>query len=81
MQTIHKGTTAMSQFAKNTVYWPEINADTEDFVNRCQPCLQTKPSNKWKPLKLHTVPYGPWQKLGTDYFDYEKVHLDILGVY
>ena len=46
LHTGHKCTTAMSQLAKNTVYWPGIDADIEDFVNRCQACLETKPNNK-----------------------------------
>ena len=45
LHTGHKGTTAMSQLAKNTVYWPGIGADNKDFVNRCQACLETKPNN------------------------------------
>ena len=64
LHTGHKGTTAMSQLAKNTVYWPGIDADIEDFVNRCQPCLTSKPNNSREPLLPHSVPDGPWQKLG-----------------
>ena len=55
---------------KNTVYWPGIDADIEDFVNRCQACLETKPNNKQEPMMPHTVPDGPWQKIGMDYFDF-----------
>ena len=71
LHTGHKGTTAMSQIAKNTVYWPGIDADIEDFVHRCPTCLVTKPNNKWEPLLPHTVPDGPWQKVGADYFDFD----------
>ena len=48
--------TAMSRIAKNTVYWPGIDADIEDFVNRCSTCLITKPNNKRKPFLPHAVP-------------------------
>ena len=61
----------MSQIAKNTIYWPGIDADIEDFVNRCPTCLVTKPNNKREPLLPHTVPDGPWQKVGADYFDFD----------
>ena len=61
----------MSQIAKNTVYWPGIDADIEDFVNRCPAYLVTKPNNKREPLLPHTVPDGPWQKVGADYFDFD----------
>ena len=33
LHTGHKGITDMSQIVKNTVYWPGIDADIEDFVN------------------------------------------------
>ena len=48
-----------------------IDADIEDFVNRCPPYLVTKPNNKREPLLPHTVPDGPWQKVGADYFDFD----------
>ena len=69
--TGHKGTTVMSQIAKNTIYWPGIDADIKDFVNRCPTCLVTKPNNKQEPLLPHTVPDGPWQKVGANYFDFD----------
>ena len=53
LHTGHKGTTAMSQIAKNTIYWPGIDADIEDFVNRCPTHLVTKPNNKQEPLLPH----------------------------
>ena len=61
----------MSQIAKNTVYWPGTDADIEDFVNRCPACLVTKPNNKRESLLPHTVPDGPWQKVGADYSDFD----------
>ena len=61
----------MSQIAKNTIYWPGIDADIEDFVNRCPTCLVTKPNNKQEPLLPHTVQDGPWQKVGAEYFDFD----------
>ena len=61
----------MSQIAKNTIYWPGIDADIKDFVNRCPTCLVTKPNNKREPLLPHTVPDGPWQKVGAGYFDFD----------
>ena len=29
-----------------------------------------KPDNKRGPIMPHTVPDGPWQKMGTNYFDF-----------
>ena len=67
----HQGVQSMQQIAKNTVYWPGIDADIEDWVQRCTACLATKPNQKREPLLPHTVPDQPWQKLGADFFDFD----------
>ena len=67
----HQGILAMQQMAKTTVYWPGIDADIEDWVQRCTACLATKPNQKREPLLPHQVPDGPWQKIGADFFDFE----------
>ena len=67
----HQGILAMQQMAKTTVYWPGIDADIEDWVQRCTACLATKPNQKREPLLPHKVPDGPWQKIGADFFDFE----------
>ena len=61
----------MQQMAKTTVYWPGINTDIEDWVQRCTACPSTKPHQKREPLLSHTVADGPWQKIGADFFDFE----------
>ena len=78
----HQGTIAMQQIAKITVYWPEINADIEDFVNHCQGCLVTKPNNTSEPLLSHEVLDRPWEKIGADFFEFEgKKHLLIIDYF
>ena len=65
----HQGILSMQQMAKTTVYWPGIDANIEDWVQRCSACLATKPNQKREPLLPHEVPDGPWQKIGADFFD------------
>ena len=40
----HQGITAMQNNARVTVYWPRIDADIEDFINRCSSYLITQPN-------------------------------------
>ena len=61
----HQGILSMQQMAKTTVYWPGIDADIEDWVQRCSACLAMKPNQKREPLLPHEVPDGPWQKIGS----------------
>ena len=50
----HQGIQAMQAMAKTTVYWPGIDSDIEDWVQRCTACLATKPNQKRKPLRANT---------------------------
>ena len=52
-----------------TVYWPGIDADIEDFVNRCPSCLIDRPSQTHKTMHSHDVPNEPQEKIGKDFFD------------
>ena len=54
----HQGITAMQQMAKTTVYWPGIDADIEDWVQRCTACLATKP--KPEERTTSTTPSPRW---------------------
>ena len=68
LHTGHLGVQAMQQTAKGTVYWPGIDADIEDYVQRCTACLATKKHQKREPLLPHTIPDGPWQKNWSRFF-------------
>ena len=42
----HQGILTMQQMAKTTVYWPGIDADIEEWVQRCTACIVTKQNQK-----------------------------------
>ena len=62
----------MHRTGKQTIYWPRINSDIEQFMATCQPCLKYAASNKKFPEKKNQlgqeIPVTPWTKLGTDIF-------------
>ena len=60
----------MQSNAGVTVYWPGIDADIEDFMNRCSSCLLHCQNQVHKSMMGHRIPDGPWQKLGVDFFDH-----------
>ena len=66
------------ELAKQTVYWPGINSEIEQFVASCQPCLKYAASNKKCPEKKNQlgqeIPVTPWTKLGTDIFILDGVN-------
>ena len=69
LHTGHPGVQQMTQNAKIAVYWPGINADIEDYCNRCMACLATKPNNAREPMKPHEMPHTPWEKIAADFCD------------
>ena len=51
LHTGHLGITKCIELAKQTMYWPGINNDIEQFMATCQPCLKYAASNKNHPEK------------------------------
>ena len=72
LHTGHLSITKCIELAKQTMYWPGINNDIEQFMVTCQPCLKYAASNKKCPEKKNQlgqeIPVMPWTKLGTDIF-------------
>ena len=82
LHTGHHEIQAMPHTARNTVYWPGIYVEIEDFTHRCPACLAIKPHNKWEPLLPHAIPDGPWLLISTDFFEFDgKKYLLIIDYF
>ncbi|GFT55428.1 transposon Tf2-6 polyprotein [Trichonephila clavipes] len=46
-----------------------MNSDIETLVSQCVICEKFKKANSKEPLKLHTVPYRPFEKIEVDIMD------------
>ncbi|GFV16549.1 uncharacterized protein K02A2.6 [Trichonephila clavipes] len=46
-----------------------MNSDIETFLSQCVICEKFKIANSKEPLKPHTVPYRPFEKIGVDIID------------
>ena len=58
----HLGIVKCKRRARNSCYWPNMNTHIEDMVKRCEICRKEQPSQE--------IPVNPWQKIGTDLFQY-----------
>ncbi|XP_060075780.1 uncharacterized protein K02A2.6-like [Ylistrum balloti] len=67
----HFGMTSCKTRAREALYWPGISGQIEDFVSKCDICCTFRNANTWEPLKSHDIPTGPWEKVGTDLFQFE----------
>ena len=85
LYTGHFGITKCIELAKQTMYWPGITSDIEQFVATYQPCLKYAASNKKCPEKKNQLgqktPVTPWTKLGTDIFTIDGANYLLLVDY
>ena len=59
------------QRARDMIYWPGLNKQIEDITSKCAACLESRSKQQKEPLTPHPVPSLPWNKVGTDLFEYE----------
>ena len=64
----HIGVQGCLRRARETLYWPGMNAEITDFVQKCDTCMAYQSSQTKEPLICHEVPSRPWEKVGTDIF-------------
>ena len=67
----HQGITKSQLRARNCVYWPGINKDIQCMVEACETCQRFRPQQSHAPLKATSPPTRPWQRLGTDLFEFD----------
>ena len=66
----HQGFTKCQQRAKDSVWWPDIK-DIEEKVSKCIACSKHR-LNHVEPLLLPPFPNRPWEKVGTDIFEWRN---------
>lgn len=63
----HQGITKCRARARESVWWPGISTQIENFVRGCHQCIQ-ETSNRREPLMPTPFPERPWQQVGMDLF-------------
>jgi hypothetical protein len=59
-----------------------MNSQIEELVSTCPTCLHHGKANQRELLHPHEIPQRPWQKVGTDLFDWQgKPHLIVVDYY
>ena len=81
LHNAHQGMDRMKRRARQTAYWPQMNSQIENLVNRCNTCLKHKPSKSKDPLQPHAIPTRPWEKVGSDLFQTHGLHYIIITDY
>ena len=67
----HLGITKCRARARESVWWPRINSVIQEMISRCQTCAKVRPEQR-EHLLTSEWPSHPWERVGTDLFEYEK---------
>ena len=67
----HIGMEGCLRRARESVYWPRMNAEVRDFIQKCETCRTFDSHQCKEPLKPHEVPARPWAKIGLDLFMFD----------
>lgn len=71
LHTGHQGITKCRERARQSVWWPGLSKQLEDLVKGCSECCKAQ-VQRAEPLLPSKFPELPWQKVGTDLFEWEK---------
>ncbi|XP_063589603.1 uncharacterized protein K02A2.6-like [Penaeus indicus] len=64
----HRGVEATKRRARQTVYWPGIDADIISTVQACQPCQVMQPSQQQETIQNDNNPTKPFESVSADFF-------------
>lgn len=67
----HFGIEKTQQNARQSIFWPRINADIVNMVSTCWTCQTHRSAQQKEPMMSHAIPERPWQNTASDIF-----HLD-----
>ena len=67
----HLGITKCRARARNAVWWPGLSQSIEELVTKCHQCAINRPEHK-EPLLPSSFPERPWERIGTDLFQFKN---------
>ena len=70
----HLGIAKCRQRAREVLFWPGMSLDVEQMVTNCSVCADFAKKQPTEPLKPTVPPSLPWQKIGTDLFEFQGEH-------
>jgi transposase InsO family protein len=77
----HQGIVKCSRRARESVWWPGINQQIKQLVEKCATCIKHQKIHH-QPLKPTELPDGPWMEVGSDVFEFKgKAYVLIVDYY
>ena len=69
----HQGIVKCRERAKAAIWWPGMSKELKEYVFSCPVCSRER-RNHIEPLITTPLPLLPWQKIGTDLFEFKGSH-------
>lgn len=70
LHTGHMGIGKALSRPKESMHWPNMSVDVENFIGKCEICQSHEPKKIKEPMICHTIPQIPFSKVGCDIFQY-----------
>ena len=77
----HQRETKCIQLAREAVFWQGINNDIREMVKGCKTCNKHPPAQAKLPVLQPELPTRPWEKPGTDIFQFNSSKYLMIGDY
>ena len=68
----HFGAESCLRRARETIFWPNMNAELKEMIETCETCLKYETSHQKESLIPHEVLSRPWEQVGVDLFELNK---------
>ena len=68
LHSSHIGETGCLRRARESLYWPGMNAAVKDYIQKCEVCRSMSTKQQKEPIRQHEIPNRPWAKVGADLF-------------
>ena len=68
----HQGMEKTKRRARQSVFWPGINQDIENYTRNCEYCAELRPTQQLEPLCSMDNPTRPFEMATADLFSYNK---------
>ena len=68
----HAGVEGCLRQARESIYWPGMNAELRHWISTCEPCRLFEVSHGKETLMSHEVQQRPWEKVAVDLLTHDQ---------
>lgn len=76
----HPGMSTTKHLLRQDTWWLGMDRDIERYIENCLTCVQLAKQSRPEPLVMTTLPDGPWQSLGIDFYSVGEIKEKLLVI-